>query len=99
MRRCTPEKKWLAAAGASPKVAKCLVAYVVTCTNGVNACTDGAHTGNANTGGSAPIRIGLKSRREDLVHRVCGCSLKLFMRINTGETGGRGATHILHVKA
>jgi hypothetical protein len=23
-----------------------------------------------------------RRRREDLVHRVCGCSLKLFMRIN-----------------
>ena len=40
-------------------------------TNGVNACTYGAHPGNANWVFSAPIRNGLKSRREDLVHLVC----------------------------
>ena len=36
-----------AAAGASPKVAKCLVASVATRTNGVNACTDGVHLRDA----------------------------------------------------
>ena len=36
-----------AAAGASPKVAKCLAASVTTRTNGVNACTDGIRRGDA----------------------------------------------------
>ena len=60
-----------AAAGASPKVAKCLAASVTTRTNGVNACTDGIRRGDAEWIYSAPSRNGLKSRREDLVHRVC----------------------------
>lgn len=60
-----------AAAGASPKVAKCLAASVTTRTNGVNACTDGVRRGDAEWIYSAPSRNGLKSRREDLVHRVC----------------------------
>ena len=44
---------------------------MATCTNGVNASIDGAHPGYAKWVFSAPIRNGLKSRREDLVHLVC----------------------------
>ena len=52
-----------AAAGASPKVAKCLVASVATRTNGVNACTDGVHLRDAEWVFSAPSRNGLKSEK------------------------------------
>ena len=45
-----------AAAGASPKVAKCLVASVATRTNGVNACTDAA------TDGVPHLRAGWRRR-------------------------------------
>ena len=67
-----------AAAGASPKVAKCLAASVTTRTNGVNACTDGIRRGDAEWIYSAPSRNGLKSRREDLVHRVCAQPIGLI---------------------
>ena len=48
-----------AAAGASPKVAKCLVASVATRTNGVNACTDGVHLRDAEWVFSAPVGMHL----------------------------------------
>ena len=53
------------------KGSEVLVASVATRTNGVNACTDGVHLRDAEWVFSAPSRNGLKSRREDLVHRVC----------------------------
>ena len=54
-----------AAAGASPKVAKCLAASVTTRTNGVNACTDGIRRGDAEWIYSArsPMRSSRTTRR------------------------------------
>ena len=57
-----------------PSTRRTAVASVSTRTNGVNACTD-AGWGDAEWVFSAPSRNGLKSRREDLVHRVCAAPI------------------------
>ena len=57
-----------AAAGASPKVAKCLAASVTTRTNGVNACTDGIRRGDAEWIYSCMLRN--DHRKTSVGHRV-----------------------------